>query len=205
MNVSIESAVHRYAMPAEWALHERCWMAWPCRERLWRGEMDAARRAFAEVAATIGRYEPVTMLARPDLIEQANDYCGGVVDITAFPMDDSWMRDTGPTFVRNCEGVVAGCDWRFNGWGGKETPHDADAGLAGALLAELGLQRFATSIVMEGGAIHVDGRGTLLTTDSVLLNKNRNPSVPALIWQNFCEARSALKKLFGWPEGWWVI
>jgi agmatine deiminase len=177
MNVSIESAEHRYAMPAEWVPHERCWMAWPCRERLWRGELDAARRAFAEVATTIGRYEPVTMLARPDLMEQAIDYCGDVVDVTAFPMDDSWMRDTGPTFVRNSEGVVAGCDWRFNGWGGKETPHDADAGLAGALLAELGLQRFASSIVMEGGAIHVDGRGTLLTTDSVLLNKNRNPSV----------------------------
>jgi agmatine deiminase len=164
-------------MPAEWAPHERCWMAWPCREKLWRGELDAARRAFAEIAATIAQFEPVTMVARPDLMDQAVNFCGGAVDVMAVPMDDSWMRDTGPTFVRNGDGVVAGCDWRFNGWGGKETPHDADADLATALLSELGLQRFAAPIVLEGGGIHVDGQGTLLTTESVLLNENRNPGL----------------------------
>ena len=84
------------------------------------------------------------------------------------------MRDTGPVFIRNHEGDVAGCDWRFNGWGEKENPHDADVAVAETLLLHLGLQRFAAPCVLEGGAVHVDGAGTLLTTDSVLLNPNRN-------------------------------
>lgn len=166
-----------YTMPAEWSLHERCWMAWPCRNSLWRDNLPAARRAFADVAKAIDRFEPVTMLARPDLVGQASEFCGEAVTVAPMPMDDSWTRDTGPTFIRNRDGVVAGCDWRFNGWGNKETPFDADAAMAGALLAELGLQRFTAPVALEGGAIHVDGRGTLLTTESVLLNENRNPGL----------------------------
>ena len=132
------------------------------------------------------------MLTRPDLVAQAGELCGDAVTVAPMSMDDSWTRDTGPTFIRNGEGVVAGCDWRFNGWGGKESPHDADAAMADALLAELGLQRFAAPVVLEGGAIHVDGCGTLLTTESVLLNENRNPGL----------SRDAMAKTLGdWLGG----
>ena len=166
-----------FSMPAEWAPHSRCWMAWPCRESLWGADIEAARSAFACVAQSIAQFEPVTMMAHPDLVEDAAALCGAGVEVAPMAMDDSWTRDTGPTFLCDTHGAVAGCDWRFNGWGGKENPHDFDAAMAAAMLAGLGLKRFRAPVFMEGGAIHVDGEGTLITTDSVLLNENRNPGV----------------------------
>src|SRR3546814_3983243 len=91
------------------------------------------------------------------------------------PLDDSWRRDTGPTFVVDGRGGIAGVDWRFNAWGEKFLPYDQDALLAERLLAQLGLHRYAAPLVLEGGSIHVDGEGTLLTSEECLLNPNRNP------------------------------
>lgn len=162
-----------YRMPAEWAPHARCWMAWPCRRELWRDGLDAAREAYAAVARAISRFEPVTMVARPDDAGEAAALCGRDVVIDTFPLDDSWMRDFGPTFVCDGAGSVAGVTWRFNAWGGKYDGFDADAALGGRLIDELALPRFDAPFVLEGGAIHSDGEGTILTTESVLLNPNR--------------------------------
>jgi agmatine deiminase len=175
-------------------------MAWPCRESLWGADMGAARRAFASVAQSIAQFEPVTMMARPDLVADAAAFCGAGVEVAPMAMDDSWARDTGPTFVCDNTGAVAGCDWRFNGWGGKENPHDSDAAMAGALLARLGLKQFGAPVTLEGGAIHVDGEGTLITTGAVLLNDNRNPGVSRAAMEDVLKDYLGVKKVI-WLAG----
>lgn len=166
-----------YFMPAEWAPHERCWMAWPCRESLWEAWLEPARAAHAEVAKAIAAFEPVTLLTNPEELEGAVAACGPEVSCQALPLDDSWMRDSGPTFVVDGKGGLAGVDWRFNAWGGKFQPYDQDALTAERVLAQLGLPRYAAPLVLEGGSIHVDGEGTLLTSEECLLHPNRNPDL----------------------------
>jgi agmatine deiminase len=162
-----------FRMPAEWAGHERCWMAWPCRKELWEDDLAAARHAYAAVARAITGFEPVTMVAREDDAAEAEALCGPSVATMTAPIDDSWMRDFGPTFVKSDGGDVAGVSWQFNAWGDKYRGYDGDAALAGRLLDRIGMPRFDAPFVLEGGAIHSDGEGTVLTTESVLLNSNR--------------------------------
>ncbi len=166
-----------YRMPPEWAPHSRCWMAWPCRKDLWGDRLEEARTAYAEVAKAIAEFEPVTMIANSDEVAEVSLYCGGGVACVPVPHDDSWMRDVGPTFVFDAAGSLAGVDWGFNGWGGKYEPHDRDAEVARRILERLEIPRIETDLVLEGGAIHVDGEGTLLTTEQCLLNENRNPGM----------------------------
>jgi agmatine deiminase len=165
-----------FAMPPAWAPHARSWMAWPCRKEIWRDGIVAARRAYAEVARAIARFEPVIMAARPRDAEEARALCGPSVEIWEVPLDDSWARDIAPVFVKRA-GEVAGVDWDFNGWGGKYRPHAEDTAFAGRLLSRQGLRRFEGGMVLEGGAIATDGAGTLLTTEECLLNPNRNPGL----------------------------
>lgn len=166
-----------FRMPAEWAPHARCWMGWPCRSDLWGAGLEAARDAYTAVARAIAGFEPVTMLADAAALDEAQARCGAGVTCQAMPLDDSWLRDTGPTFVLDGRGGLAGVDWRFNAWGEKFLPYDQDALLAERLLAQLGLRRYAAPLVLEGGSIHVDGEGTLLTSEECLLNPNRNPEL----------------------------
>lgn len=162
-----------YAMPAEWAPHARCWMAWPCRRELWQEGLDAARTAYAAAARAISGFEPVTMVARPDHADEAASLCGPAVGIEVLPLDDSWMRDIGPTFLHDTAGRVAAACWRFNAWGGKYDGYAEDAALGARLIDGLGMPRFDAPFVLEGGAVHSDGAGTIMTTESVLLNPNR--------------------------------
>jgi agmatine deiminase len=166
-----------FHMPAEWAPHERCWMGWPARQDLWNGRHREAKAAYAAVARAIAAHEPLTMLARPEDLSEARAECGPEVEIMAMALDDSWLRDSGPTFLVNTDGDLAGADWQFNAWGGKFPPWDKDAEIAGKVLTELGLRRFKAPFVLEGGSIHVDGDGTVITTEQCLLNPNRNPSL----------------------------
>ncbi len=174
MATPVEDGFH---MPAEWAPHAGCWMAWPRHEETFGANMEAARDAYAAVARAIARFEPVTMLAHPDDADDAASQCGGAVALKAVAIDDSWMRDTGPTFVVDGRGGVAGIDWRFNAWGENYPDHALDEAVAGAVLESLSMRRYPAPIVLEGGAIHTDGAGTLMTTASVVLNENRNPGL----------------------------
>jgi agmatine deiminase len=164
-----------FAMPAEWEPHARTWMAWPCRAPIWGDNLGAAREAYAEVAQSIGGFEPVTMIAKPKQIAEVSLTTG----VSALPLaiDDSWMRDNGPTFVRNAAGEIAGVHWRWNAWGQKYDDYERDAEVGKAILEHLRMRRYPAPFVLEGGAIHTDGAGTLLTTESVVLNPNRNPGV----------------------------
>jgi agmatine deiminase len=166
-----------FVMPPEWAPHERCWMAWPCRAELWGERMAAARQTYAEVAKTIAQFEPVTMIARPDLTAEASLQCGQGISVLPLDYEDSWMRDTAPTFVRGPEGALAGVDWRFNGYGERAASFDQDAQVARAICERLKIQRFEAPIVLEGGAVHVDGEGTALLCAESVLDPKRNPGM----------------------------
>jgi agmatine deiminase len=166
---------HRYSMPPEWAPHERCWMAWPCRAETWGERMAAARRTCADIAQAIAQFEPVTVIARPELTAEASLRCGRGVSVVTLEHDDAWMRDLAPTFVFAADGALAGIDWRFDGYGGRLPGCEADARVAAALCERLEIPRVEVPVVVEGGAIHVDGEGTCLTTEECLLNRNRNP------------------------------
>lgn len=163
-----------FYMPAEWSLHSRCWLVWPTSHAQWN-DLGQAEKAYANVANTIAQFEPVTMVADPSNANSARAWCGANVDILELPADDSWMRDTGPSFLKHKQtGDIAGTAWRFNCWGGHTPIYQKDAQVAGRILNYLGLPTYRSSLTMEGGALHVDGEGTLVTTESVVLNSNRN-------------------------------
>ncbi|MBN9590453.1 MAG: hypothetical protein BGN85_02385 [Alphaproteobacteria bacterium 64-11] len=163
-----------FLMPAEWEPHVRTWMCWPCRAGVWP-DMAAAKRAYADVARAVAAFEPVMMAANPADADEAAAIAG--VEIFPEELDDSWARDIGPTFVKGHKGDRAAIGWRFNAWGGKYAPFDQDAQFAARLAARAGVPLHPASIVCEGGAIHSDGRGMLLTTEQCLLNPNRNPGL----------------------------
>ncbi|TWA67916.1 agmatine deiminase [Azospirillum brasilense] len=171
-------AAEGFTMPGEWARHTRCWMAWPCRPETWpEGSFDAAAAAYTDVARAISRFEPVTMVCDPADVADASLACGPGIEILPLPISDSWVRDTGPSFVTDGKGQVAGVHWRFNAWGGNYPDSAKDQEVGRLMLEHLGLRRFAAPLVMEGGSFHVDGEGTLLTTEQCLLNPNRNPNL----------------------------
>lgn len=164
----------KFFMPAEWAWHDACWLAWPVRETLWGARLAAVRREHALVARTIARFEPVVVVCRETDVAEVGHLCDNAVRIWTCPIDDSWMRDSGPTFVVGEQGGLAIIDWGFNAWGGKYRPFAADAALKRSVAAELCLPLVSTTLVAEGGAILSDGEGTIITTESCLLNANRN-------------------------------
>ncbi|MGD0190709.1 MAG: agmatine deiminase family protein [Rhizomicrobium sp.] len=168
-----------YAMPAEWTAHARTWMCWPCRTEAWGGPegLLRAKQAYARVARAVSTFEPVTMAVRPDETAEVELACKSKVETFEVPLDDSWARDIGPTFLVGPGGARAGVAWRFNAWGNKYHPYAEDAAFASRALTEAGVESYPAPLVCEGGAIHVDGEGTLITTEQCLLNPNRNPNL----------------------------
>jgi agmatine deiminase len=167
-----------FRMPAEWAAHDRTLMAWPAREDMWEEHFEGAKAAYAEVANAIAAFEPVTMVARPAQRKEARRACGDGVTVSELPIDDSWLRDSGPIFVLDGAGRRAGVDFGFNAWGEKFQPYDDDAEIAARLLERLREERIdARDLILEGGSIAVDGEGTLITTEQCLLHPSRNPQL----------------------------
>ena len=166
-----------FAMPAEWTDHVGCLMAWPSRRELWLDHMDAAKDDYATVARAVAGFEPVTMVCNPEDVSDVRDRCGAGVEPLAVAIDDSWLRDNGPTFVRNAAADVAVVNFQFNAWGNRWQPHHHDNDVPAAIAAHLGMRRFDAPLVMEGGSFFVDGEGTLVTTEQCLLDPNRNPTL----------------------------
>jgi agmatine deiminase len=164
-------------MPAEWAPHERTLMAWPCRKDLWGTELGQARDDYATVVNAIAAFEPVTLVARPEDVADARAAVTAAVEVLPRPIDDSWLRDTGPIFVLDEAGRRTGVHFRFNGWGESYTPYDGDEDAGRWLVEHLGDPLVEAPLVLEGGSIAVDGQGVLLTTEECLLNPNRNPDL----------------------------
>jgi agmatine deiminase len=172
-------AADGFHMPAEWEPHAGCWMAWPERPDNWRAEAGPAQEDYAAVATAIAVSEPVTMAVSDRQFEHARAVLPDEIRLVEVSTDDAWMRDTGPTYLVDGRGGRRGVDWRFNAWGGHDgglySPWDRDDRVAAKVLEVEGDDRYRAPIVLEGGAIHVDGEGTALTTEQCLLNRNRNP------------------------------
>ncbi|GAB3585337.1 agmatine deiminase family protein [Calidifontibacter terrae] len=169
----------QWLMPAEWAPHDRTWMAFPSQGYTLGeadAEADAARRTWAAVANAVARFEPVTLLATADDLEIARALVDPGVSVVEAELDDAWMRDIGPTFVIGDDGSLGAVDWVFNGWGAQAwATWDRDARV-GARIGGLAKATVVDSpIVNEGGGIHVDGEGSVLLTETVQLDPGRNP------------------------------
>ncbi|MBV8743247.1 MAG: agmatine deiminase [Sinobacteraceae bacterium] len=174
-------AADGFWMPAEFEAHSGCWMLWPERPDNWREAARPAQHAFVAVARAIATFEPVTVGASSSHYQVARGLLPEHIRVLELSHDDSWMRDTGPTFVVNQGGEVRGVHWHFNAWGGLNGglyfPWDQDELVARKVLEVEGFARYRAPLVNEGGALHVDGEGTALVTEECLLNPNRNPSL----------------------------
>ena len=169
-----------FCMPGEWTEHECCWMAWPPEpRRSIYPNLDNMRRQYANVASAIADFEPVRLLATTETVDDARKQCSGNVEVIEQALDDAWLRDIGPTFVSNSK-QLGGIDWQFNCWGDPESAHATDATIARVINEWTGATNLPASIFLEGGAIHSNGEGLLLTTSNVVLNRNRNPNLTKL-------------------------
>lgn len=168
-------------MPAEFETHTGCWLLWPERPSNWRLGAKPAQAAFAAAATAIATGEPVTVAASSAQFVHARASLPDAIRVVEMSSNDAWMRDVGPTFVVDGAGGVRGVDWIFNAWGGVSGglyfPWDQDDLVARKVLEIEGRDRYRAPFVLEGGAIHVDGQGTLITTEQCLLNPNRNPQL----------------------------
>jgi agmatine deiminase len=198
-------AADGFRMPAEWEPHAGRWMAWPERPDNWRAGAAPAQAAYAAVAAAIAASEPVTMAVSDAQFERARAALPDPVRVVEVSTDDAWLRDTGPTFVVDRAGARRGVDWRFNAWGGLEgglyAPWDRDDRVAAKVLEVEGDARYRAPIVLEGGAIHVDGEGTVLTTEQCLLNPNRNPELDRAAIEAVLNAHLGTEKVVWLGEG----
>ncbi|RJO73338.1 agmatine deiminase family protein [Nocardia panacis] len=165
----------KWMMPDEGRPHARTWMAFGAGERIWGPELvPEVQRNLAAIATAIARFEPVSMLVRPEEMGLARNLMGGAnVELIAAEIDDLWMRDTSAVFVGG-NGARAAVDFNFNGWGGKQQ-HRRDGQVARIVAERAGVERLRTDLVLEGGGIEVDGAGTAIITESCVLNRNRNP------------------------------
>jgi agmatine deiminase len=170
-----------YRMPGEFEPHSGCWMVWPERPDNWRLGAKPAQQAYAAVADAIDASEPVTMAVSDAQFEHCRSVLSPSIRVVELASDDAWMRDIGPTFVIDDRGGRRGVDWQFNAWGGLDGglyfPWDRDDRAAQKVLEIERAGRYRAPIVLEGGSIHVDGEGTVLTTEQCLLNRNRNPQL----------------------------
>ncbi|MBB5084106.1 agmatine deiminase family protein [Nonomuraea endophytica] len=161
-----------WLMPEETHPHQKTFMSWPT-ELIWKSDTAGVRDDIAGIARAVAEFEPVVLLANPDDVKAAQRACGSQVEVVPIPVDDLWMRDTGPSFVLRGKDI-AGVDFNFNGWGRKQK-HSRDKDVAREILARERVTRIQAPIVAEGGSIEVDGAGTLMATESSLINDNRNP------------------------------
>jgi agmatine deiminase len=187
-----------FTMPAEWSPHAGCWMAWPKRVDLWRDHLERAREDYVRVAQTIARFEPLTMITDPSDVTDARMRCGPSISIVPMAIDDSWLRDSGPTCVIDPSGRRAAAVFTFNAWGGKYHPYDQDATLGERIAALAGLPVYRSSLVVEGGGFLSDGEGTLITAETCILNPNRNPG-----WSK-AEAEAELRAMLGVRKVIWL-
>jgi agmatine deiminase len=173
-----------YRMPAEWEPHAATWLSWPHNQESWPGKMEVIPSVWIEVVRALAPGEEVRILVNDNApartVKELLDGAGIAqerVFLHEVSTNDAWMRDHGPVFVTRggdkARSAIVG--WRYNAWGGKYPPWEEDDRVPAALAASLDVPIYEPGIVLEGGSIDVNGKGTLLTTEACLLNPNRNP------------------------------
>ena len=166
-------------MPAEWAAHQCTFVSWPVQASMcYPDDYERVCGGYIGIIEAVAEFEPVTVIVNPEDMEKVQAlFSRKNIGFLPVPHNDAWLRDNGPTFVVKANGTVAGVNWKFNSWGGKYPPWDLDDKVASRILEHFGLRIFDAPLVMEGGSIHTDGEGTLITTGECLLNPNRNPGL----------------------------
>jgi agmatine deiminase len=189
-----------WRMPAEETRHERTWMCWPSSDEVWGKDLAGVQETIMAIASAISRFEPVSLLVRPE----QNGRVAGLLPAVALvdaPVDDLWARDTLPNFLLRRAGdgslSLAAGRVQFNGWGGKQI-HDGDAELATVVAAHLGVPLIDSGVVGEGGGLEIDGHGTILAAASSWVNENRNPG------RSRAEIEVALAHLLGADRMIWI-
>ncbi|MFE3992074.1 agmatine/peptidylarginine deiminase [Streptomyces goshikiensis] len=175
--VARAAAAGGFAVPLDTVRHTRTWMAWPDSSAIWGRKLAGVQANIALIAKTVAKYEPVVMCANPAGAAKARAACGSAVTvITSIPVDDCWMRDSGPVFRTNGAGGLDTVGLNFNGWGNQQT-HAKDSLVAGRIAAHVGVPFTTAGFVGEGGAVETDGAGTLMATRSSIINPDRNPAL----------------------------
>jgi agmatine deiminase len=220
---SITPAQLGYRWPAEWEPHASTWLSWPRNPATWPEHFEPVPGEFAQLVRTIAQFEPVNILAGgEEVMRQARELLGDLPDVTLhdIPTNDAWCRDHGPTFLSavqsskskvqsqfNPQSAIGNpqsplppalIDWEYNAWGGKYPPFDLDNQVPRRIAELQGRRIFSPGIILEGGAIDGNGEGVLLTTESCLLNPNRNPHVSRE------ETEQYLRDYLGVKEIWWL-
>ena len=188
--------------PAEWERQDAVWISWPHRGDLWQGGLAELLERYADLAAAVAPHAQVRINAAAALHAGIRERLArrGVQDFALYnhPTNDVWCRDHGPTFVQRSDGALQIADWQFNAWGGKFAPWNLDNGIPACTAESLSLPRLESSMVLEGGAIEGNGEGLLLTTEAVLLNPNRNPSMDK------AAVEAELHRMLGTKQVFWL-
>ena len=189
-------------MPAEWETHEQTWLAFP-HSGYTLGEsaqdQEVARQTWANVANAASEFEKVTVIVHPEDLSTASKLLSAQIETFESVLDDAWIRDSGPTFVKTTDGALAAVNWVFNGWGGQSwASYENDNLLATKIANSLDVPVFESKMVNEGGGIHFNGQGKVLLTETVQLDKGRNPG-----WSKE-QVEAELKRTIGAEEFIWL-
>lgn len=195
-------------MPGEWTEHQRTFLSWPVQASMcYPEDYDYVCQAYyLELTKAIAEFEPITIIINPgeeQTIQKLFQTGETIypVDFLSISHNDAWLRDNGPTFVINGKGEIAGINWRFNAWGEKYAPWDQDNEVAAKILEAFDITCFDAPLVLEGGSIHSDGEGTILTTEECLLQHNRNPSLSKEEIENYLRLFLHAEKVIWLKQG----
>ncbi|BDY05276.1 agmatine deiminase [Ferrimonas sp. YFM] len=195
-----------FRLAAEWERQKQLWMIWPEHANNWHSGAKPAQRVWVDICKTVAKYQPVTVIASGDQYKTARYMLPEEVRVVEMSINDSWCRDSAPSFVINDEtGEVRGVDWLYNAYGGLEDGHyfpwDKTAQVAEKICEVEWLDLYKAPITVEGGAIHTDGQGTLMTTEAVLCNRNRNPQFTKEQVEEHLKEYCGVDKVIWLPEG----
>lgn len=196
--MNIESTPNDFQMPGEWEKHSATQLHWPSNKETWPGKhLEKVEAVYVNIISELSCYEKIILFVEDERVQKRvnklfleNGINTSQVVIHEYPINDVWARDCGPIFVKNKNEFII-TDWEYNAWGEKYPPWEADNGLPEFISEYYGIDRVSTNMVLEGGSIEVNGVGDLITTESVLLNSNRNPSLTKV------EIEQYLKKYLG--------
>ena len=204
-----DAGTRGFRMPAEWSVHSGTLMAWPDNRDTWPGDhLTNVETVYRELIRTLLKYEPVVLLTSSEKVgTRAIDVIGDTsalnhqLHLLAMPVNDVWVRDSGPIAVRDKNGQIHFTDWEFNSWGEKYSPWDDDNQIPQRLSQHFDIPLHSVGKILEGGSIDTNGEGIFLTTESVLLNPNRNPDLSRTDIESYLYSYLGAEKVIWLKDG----